>query len=142
MKPTVEQLENLLALRRDERPEEGYSQDFLCEFHHRQRERAEALCRIQFGMNELLPDGRPSWLLGGHHGNPMLREEPFLARYHDGCAIDQGNVANPDGAVFRRVNVAWRGGNHDTLLAHAVPVLTNGTFGASGNALRKDEQHS
>lgn len=37
MKPTVEQLENLLALRRDERPEEGYWQDFLCEFHHRQR---------------------------------------------------------------------------------------------------------
>lgn len=42
MKPTVEQLENLLALRRDERPEEGYWQDFLCEFHHRQRERAVA----------------------------------------------------------------------------------------------------
>lgn len=40
MKPSVEQLENLLALRRDERPEEGYWQDFLCEFHHRQRERA------------------------------------------------------------------------------------------------------
>lgn len=40
MKPTVEQLENLLALRRDERPEEGYWQDFLCEFHHRQREQA------------------------------------------------------------------------------------------------------
>ncbi len=39
MKPSVEQLENLLALRRDERPEEGYWQDFLCEFHHRQRER-------------------------------------------------------------------------------------------------------
>ena len=40
MKPSVEQLENLLALRRDERPEEGYWQDFLCEFHQRQRERA------------------------------------------------------------------------------------------------------
>jgi hypothetical protein len=40
VKPSVEQLENLLALRRDERPEEGYWQDFLCEFHHRQRERA------------------------------------------------------------------------------------------------------
>lgn len=40
MKPTVEQLENLLALKRDERPEEGYWQDFLCEFHQRQREQA------------------------------------------------------------------------------------------------------
>lgn len=38
MQPSVEQLENLLALRRDERPEEGYWQDFLCEFHHRQRQ--------------------------------------------------------------------------------------------------------
>jgi hypothetical protein len=40
VKPTVEQLENLLALKRQERPEEGYWQDFLCEFHHRQREQA------------------------------------------------------------------------------------------------------
>ena len=40
MKPSVEQLENLLALKRHERPEEGYWQDFLCEFHHRQREQA------------------------------------------------------------------------------------------------------
>lgn len=40
MKPSVEQLENLLALKRDERPEEGYWQDFLCEFHQRQREQA------------------------------------------------------------------------------------------------------
>jgi hypothetical protein len=40
VKPSVEQLENLLALRRDEGPGEEYWQDFLCEFHHRQRERA------------------------------------------------------------------------------------------------------
>ncbi len=40
MKPTVEQLENLLALRRDDRPEEGYWQGFLCDFHRRQREEA------------------------------------------------------------------------------------------------------
>jgi hypothetical protein len=38
VKPTVEQIGNLLALKRDERPEEGYWQDFLCEFHHNQRE--------------------------------------------------------------------------------------------------------
>ena len=42
MKPSVEQLENLLALKRYERPEEGYWQDFLCEFHHRQRQQAAA----------------------------------------------------------------------------------------------------
>lgn len=40
MKPSVEQFENLLALKRHEHPEEGYWQDFLCEFHHRQREHA------------------------------------------------------------------------------------------------------
>lgn len=40
MKPTVEQIGNLLALKRDERPEEGYWQDFLCEFHQNQREQA------------------------------------------------------------------------------------------------------
>lgn len=37
MKPSIEQIGDLLALKRDERPEEGYWQDFLCEFHHRQR---------------------------------------------------------------------------------------------------------
>jgi hypothetical protein len=40
VKPSVEQIGNLLALKRDERPEEGYWQDFLCEFHQRQREQA------------------------------------------------------------------------------------------------------
>lgn len=39
MKPSVDQLENLLALKRHELPGEEYWQDFLCEFHHRQRER-------------------------------------------------------------------------------------------------------
>jgi hypothetical protein len=36
----VEQLENLLALKRHERPEAGYWQDFLAEFHQRQHEQA------------------------------------------------------------------------------------------------------
>ncbi|RYD39289.1 MAG: hypothetical protein EOP85_16195 [Verrucomicrobiaceae bacterium] len=40
MKPTVEQIGTLLALKRDERPEEGYWQDFLCEFHQKQRQQA------------------------------------------------------------------------------------------------------
>lgn len=40
MKPSVEQLGNLLALKRHERPEESYWQDFLCEFHQNQREQA------------------------------------------------------------------------------------------------------
>jgi hypothetical protein len=37
VKPTIEQIGDLLALKRNERPEEGYWQDFLCEFHHNQR---------------------------------------------------------------------------------------------------------
>jgi hypothetical protein len=40
VKPTIEQIGDLLALKRDERPEEGYWQDFLCEFHHNQRKQA------------------------------------------------------------------------------------------------------
>ena len=37
MKPTVEEIGTLLALKRHERPEEGYFDDFLREFHHRLR---------------------------------------------------------------------------------------------------------
>ncbi len=37
MKPSVEQISNLLSQRDDLRPEEGYWQDFLREFHHNQR---------------------------------------------------------------------------------------------------------
>ena len=40
MKPSVEQIGNLLALKRHERPEDGYWQDFLCEFHQSQREQS------------------------------------------------------------------------------------------------------
>ena len=40
MKPSVEQIGSLLALKRHERPEDGYWQDFLCDFHQNQRELA------------------------------------------------------------------------------------------------------
>lgn len=40
MKPSIEQIGSLLALKRQERPDEGYWQDFLCEFHQNQREQA------------------------------------------------------------------------------------------------------
>ena len=37
MKPSVEHISQLLSQRSDMRPEEGYWQDFLREFHHNQR---------------------------------------------------------------------------------------------------------
>lgn len=40
MKPTIEQIGNLLALKRDECPDSDYWQEFLCEFHQNQREQA------------------------------------------------------------------------------------------------------
>jgi hypothetical protein len=43
MKPSVEQISNLLSQRNDLRPEEGYWQDFLREFHHNQRMEAAAM---------------------------------------------------------------------------------------------------
>ncbi|MGD9417904.1 MAG: hypothetical protein Q7R22_003110 [Verrucomicrobiota bacterium JB025] len=68
MKPSVEQIENLLALKRDERPEEGYWQDFLCEFHHRQREEATAksgLANLTDRISTWLSDLGPSkWAYG------------------------------------------------------------------------------
>jgi len=39
VKPSIKQIGDLLALKRDERPEDGYWGDFLCEFHHHQRAR-------------------------------------------------------------------------------------------------------
>ncbi len=46
MKPSVEQIESLLALKRHERPGEGYFEDFLVEFHRRRREEEAALTGI------------------------------------------------------------------------------------------------
>ncbi len=37
MKPNIEEIGSLLALKRHERPEEGYFDDFLREFHQRRR---------------------------------------------------------------------------------------------------------
>lgn len=42
MKVSIEQVLDHLARKGDERPEESYWQDFLCEFHRRQREQLVA----------------------------------------------------------------------------------------------------
>lgn len=68
MKPSVEQLGNLLATRRIERPEEGYWQDFLGEFHRRQREQVvpeSGLLAVWHRMKELASDlGSAKWAYG------------------------------------------------------------------------------
>lgn len=43
MKPSVEQISNLLSQRGDLRQDEGYWQDFLREFHHNQRQEAASV---------------------------------------------------------------------------------------------------
>ncbi|MFT4177557.1 MAG: hypothetical protein QM627_13005 [Luteolibacter sp.] len=68
MKPTVEQIGSLLGLRRDIRPEEGYWQDFLCEFHHRQRvqamEKTGMVGRLQTIFSWLSDLGPAKWAYG------------------------------------------------------------------------------
>lgn len=83
MKPSVEQLENLLALRRNERPEEGYWQDFLVEFHHRQRVKATSassisglFARIRDGFSDLGPS---KWVYGAGLAYAALTVGFFLA---------------------------------------------------------------
>ena len=68
MKPTIEQIGDLLALKRNERPEEGYWQDFLCDFHQKQREQAiktsffaSSLGRISDWFSEMGPS---KWAYG------------------------------------------------------------------------------
>ena len=68
MKPSIEQIGDLLALKRDERPENGYWGDFLCEFHHRQRVRVveKSSFRATFShFSDRLSDFGPSkWAYG------------------------------------------------------------------------------
>ena len=40
MKPTVEQISNLLALKRSDHPDAEYWEQFICEFHRNQREQS------------------------------------------------------------------------------------------------------
>ena len=68
MKPTVEQIGALLALKRDEHPDGKYWQDFLCEFHQGQREMAvrssslgSALTRVSNWFSDLGPS---KWAYG------------------------------------------------------------------------------
>lgn len=68
MKPSVEQISSLLAQRSDLRPEEGYWQDFLREFHHNQRMESVAvsapsafLGRVRSWFSEVSPS---KWAYG------------------------------------------------------------------------------
>ncbi len=82
MKPSVHELENLLALKRDERPEEGYWQDFLCEFHQRQRERATRRSKLGVLWSQLsagFADLGPSkWVYGAGLAYAALTVAFFL----------------------------------------------------------------
>lgn len=69
MKLSDQEIGNLLALKRHERPPEGYMDDFLREFHHRRRE--EAMEERGFGrqwkqfLNWLTEPGMAKWAYGG-----------------------------------------------------------------------------
>lgn len=68
MKPTVEQIGTLLALKRDESPGSGYWQEFICDFHRKQREQATKSSGIQnlFGhVSDWFSDlGSSKWAYG------------------------------------------------------------------------------
>jgi len=68
MKPSVEQISKLLSGRSELRPEEGYWQDFLREFHHNQRVEAASksapaafLDRLRSWFSEVSPS---KWAYG------------------------------------------------------------------------------
>jgi hypothetical protein len=69
VKPTVEEIGSLLALKRHERPEEGYFDEFLREFHQRRRAE-EALKRGPAGWWKQASEwisslGASKWAYGG-----------------------------------------------------------------------------
>jgi hypothetical protein len=82
VKPSVEQIGNLLALKREERPEEGYWQDFLCEFHQHQREQAvrkSGLMSLAGRFTEWFSDLGPSkWAYGAGLAYASLTVAFFL----------------------------------------------------------------
>lgn len=88
MKPSAEQLVNLLTLRREERPEDGYWQDFLMEFHHCQRQHAlrkspvlALWARLRHGFTDL---GHSKWIYGAGLVYAALTVGIFLAPHRDG----------------------------------------------------------
>ena len=68
MKPTVEQISNLLAHKDTERPDAKYWQEFICEFHKNQREQAVKMsgCRGLIGIisNWFSNLGSSKWAYG------------------------------------------------------------------------------
>jgi hypothetical protein len=82
VKPTLEQIGDLLALKRDERPEEGYWQDFLCEFHQSQREQAvknSGFSNFFAGVSAWFSDLSPSkWAYGSGMAYAALTIAFFL----------------------------------------------------------------
>lgn len=68
MKPTVEQISNLLAHKDTERPDAEYWQDFICEFHRNQREQSVKMLGfksfIGFMSNWFSDLGSSKWAYG------------------------------------------------------------------------------
>lgn len=71
MKLSDQEIGNLLALKRHERPPEGYMDDFLREFHHRRREEAMEERGISFHWKQFM-----AWL-----------SEPGMAKWAYGAGV-------------------------------------------------------
>lgn len=105
MKPTVEQLGTLLALKRHERPEEGYFDDFLREFHQRRREE-EALKRGPLGWVKQLGEwisglGSSKWAYGAGLAYASVMALFLLAP--DGGQVKQSPAMTPVGHEVKSV---------------------------------------